>query len=60
MMVPLSPLMARAAFSNEEMYDFLNFTLSQAEGVEVINFFIIPKILYNIDEWLPISSDFKE
>lgn len=45
---------------NEEMYDFINFTLPQAEGVEVINFFIIPKILYNIDEWLPIASDFKE
>lgn len=45
---------------NEEMYDFINFTLPQTEGVEVINFFIIPKILYNIDEWLPIATDFKE
>ena len=45
---------------NEEMYEFINFTLPQTEGVEVINFFIIPKILYNIDSWLPVSSDFKE
>lgn len=45
---------------NEEMYDFINYTLPQTEGVEVINFFVIPKIIYNIDQWLPTESDFKE
>lgn len=45
---------------NEEMYDYINFTLPQTEGVEVVNFFIIPKILYNIDKWLPVKEDFKE
>jgi DNA-binding Lrp family transcriptional regulator len=45
---------------NEEMHDFINFTLPQTEGIEVINFFIIPKIIYNIDHWLPVKSDFKE
>lgn len=45
---------------NEEMYDFINYTLPQTEGIEVINFFIIPKIIYNIDHWLPVESDFKE
>lgn len=45
---------------NEEMYNFINHTLPETEGVEVINFFIIPKIIYNIDEWLPVESDFKD
>ena len=45
---------------NEEMFDFINFTLPQTEGVEVVNFFIIPKIIYNIDQWLPVESDFKD
>ncbi len=46
--------------SNEEMYDYIQKTLPQIEGVEVVNFFIIPKIIYNIDEWLPVESDFKD
>ncbi|WP_066503920.1 Lrp/AsnC family transcriptional regulator [Abyssisolibacter fermentans] len=45
---------------NEEMYNFINHTLPETEGVEVINFFIIPKIIYNIDQWLPVESDFKD
>lgn len=45
---------------NEEMYDYIHYTLPQTEGVEVVNFFIIPKIIYNIDQWLPTESDFKE
>lgn len=45
---------------NEEMYNFINTMLPQVEGVEVVNFFIIPKIIYNIDEWLPIENDFKD
>lgn len=45
---------------NEEMYNFINHTLPETKGVEVINFFIIPKIIYNIDQWLPVESDFKD
>ncbi len=45
---------------NSDMYNFINHTLSEAEGVEVVNYFIIPKIIYNIDEWLPVQDDFKE
>lgn len=45
---------------NEEMYDYIRYTLPQTEGVEVVNFFIIPKIIYNIDQWIPTESDFKE
>jgi len=46
--------------NNEEMYDFINTVLPQMEGVEVVNFFIIPKIIYNIDEWMPVETDFKD
>lgn len=45
---------------NEEMYDYINYTLPQTKGIEVVNFFIIPKIIYNIDQWLPSKSDFKD
>ncbi len=46
--------------NNEEMYEYIEFTLPKTKGVDVVNFFIIPKIIYNIDSWLPIASDFKE
>ncbi len=42
---------------NEEMYDYIESYLPSLEGVEVINFFIIPKILYNIDQWSPSTSE---
>ena len=45
---------------NEEMYDYIHYTLPETKGVEVVNFFIIPKIIYNIDQWLPNENDFKE
>lgn len=45
---------------NEEMYNFINYKLPETKGVEVINFFIVPKIIYNIDEWTPVESDFKD
>ena len=38
---------------NEEMYDYIENYLPSQEGIKVINFFIIPKILYNIDHWFP-------
>lgn len=44
---------------NENMYNYINHELPSKKGVKVINYFIIPKIIYNIDEWLPIKSDFK-
>ncbi len=46
--------------NNEQMYDFIHSTLSETKGVKVTNFFIIPKIIYNIDSWMPVESDFKE
>ncbi|MBN2898149.1 MAG: Lrp/AsnC family transcriptional regulator [Clostridia bacterium] len=47
-------------YDNEEMYDYINYTLPQIEGVEVLNYFIVPKIIYNIDQWCPNENDFKE
>lgn len=44
---------------NENMYNYINHELPGKKGVKVINYFIIPKIIYNIDEWLPIKADFK-
>lgn len=46
--------------NNEEMYEYINFTLPDTKGVEVVNFFIIPKIIFNIDRWMPVESDFKD
>jgi len=45
--------------NNEEMYEYINNYLPSKEGVEIINFFIIPKIIYNIDQWKPTKKDFK-
>lgn len=45
---------------NNQMYEYINNTLKHTEGVKVINFFIIPKIIYNINQWLPTEEDFKD
>lgn len=46
--------------NNEEMYQYINFVLPHIEGVKVINYFIIPHIIYDIDCWMPVESDFKD
>ncbi len=43
---------------NNKMYEFINNTLKHKDGIKVINFFIIPKIIYNINQWLPTENDF--
>lgn len=45
---------------NNKMYEFINNTLKHKEGVKVVNFFIIPKVIYNINQWLPTEEDFIE
>lgn len=42
---------------NEEMYDYIERYLPSLDGINVLNFFIIPKILYNIDQWHPQGID---
>jgi Lrp/AsnC family transcriptional regulator for asnA, asnC and gidA len=39
--------------TNEEFHEFLNYTLPVVEGLEVKDFALVPRILRNIDEWLP-------
>lgn len=45
---------------NNQMYEYINNTLKHMDGIRVINFFIIPKIIYNINQWLPTEDDFIE
>ena len=39
--------------SNEEFHEFLNYTLPSIEGLEVKDFALVPRVVRNIDEWLP-------
>ncbi len=49
----------RAHFKDyAEMRDFVRKTLPSISGVTVINSKIIPRILYNIDQWVPEDEDF--
>lgn len=42
----------------EEMHEFLHRTLPSIEGVRVSGYALVPRILRNIDEWLPAQEDF--
>ena len=44
---------------NDQMHQFLRKTLPGMPGVKVIQYALVPRILRNIDEWRPRSSDFK-
>jgi DNA-binding Lrp family transcriptional regulator len=39
--------------TNEEFHEFLNYTLPGIEALEVKDFALVPRIMRNIDEWLP-------
>lgn len=41
-----------------EMRDFMRRTLPAISGVTVINFRVIPRVLYNSDRWIPKHEDF--
>lgn len=41
-----------------EMRDFMRRSLPAISGVTVINFRVIPRVLYNIDRWIPKHEDF--
>jgi DNA-binding Lrp family transcriptional regulator len=43
---------------NEEMREFLRYTLPSIPGLKVKEYTLLPKILRNIDEWLPQREDF--
>ncbi len=44
---------------NKQLHDYINNVLPLVEGVTVINYFIIPDIIYNIDSWQPVEEDFE-
>ena len=44
--------------TSEEMYEFLRRTLPAILGVEVKEFALVPRIIMNIDDWLPSCEDF--
>ena len=44
--------------SNNEMHDFLRLDLPTISGVHVTSNAMVPRILRNIDEWLPRPEDF--
>jgi len=43
---------------NEALRNFIRFTLPLIPGLKVTRFALVPKILRNIDEWMPPYSDF--
>ncbi|MCX6034349.1 MAG: AsnC family transcriptional regulator [Chloroflexi bacterium] len=45
---------------NEELREFLGRTLPDIPGVEVTRYALVPRILRNIDEWMPPKEDFLE
>lgn len=44
--------------TSEEMYEFLRRQLPAIPGVHVKEFTLVPRIIRNIDEWLPPCEDF--
>ncbi|MBN1877134.1 MAG: Lrp/AsnC family transcriptional regulator [Anaerolineae bacterium] len=43
---------------NAEFYDFLRHQLPEIPGVKVTGYALVPKIMRNIDEWMPREEDF--
>lgn len=44
--------------TNEELHEFLRYTLPGIEGVKVSRYALVPRIMRNIDEWVPPEEDF--
>jgi len=44
--------------SNDEMHEFLRRRLPALPGVTVRGYALVPRILRNIDEWMPAARDF--
>jgi DNA-binding Lrp family transcriptional regulator len=45
---------------NDALREFLRHTLADIPGVTVIRYALVPRILRNIDEWMPPKADFEE
>ncbi len=44
--------------NNEELYDFLRNKIPTIEGVIVTKYALVPRIMRNIDQWMPPKEDF--
>jgi DNA-binding Lrp family transcriptional regulator len=44
--------------NNDDLREFLRHTLPGISGVKVTGYALVPRILRNIDEWLPPKADF--
>ena len=44
--------------NNGELREFLRHTLPELSGVKVTGYALVPRILRNIDEWFPPTTDF--
>ncbi len=52
-------LSVAAHFKNtEELYDFLRVTIPSIDGIVVTKYALVPRILRNIDQWMPQKEDF--
>jgi DNA-binding Lrp family transcriptional regulator len=45
---------------NDALREFLRHTLAGITGVTVTRYALVPRILRNIDEWMPPKADFEE
>jgi DNA-binding Lrp family transcriptional regulator len=45
---------------NNEMRQFLRKKLPTIEGVQIRGYSLVPRIIRNIDEWMPREDDFRE
>jgi DNA-binding Lrp family transcriptional regulator len=45
--------------NNDEMHQFLRKRLPAIEGVQIRGYSLVPRIIRNIDEWMPKADDFK-
>ncbi|MCX6053437.1 MAG: AsnC family transcriptional regulator [Chloroflexi bacterium] len=44
--------------NNDDMHQFLRKTLPAIEGVQIRGYSLVPRIIRNIDEWMPKEEDF--
>jgi len=44
--------------NNEELYDFLRVTIPTIDGINVTKYTLVPRILFNIDQWMPQKDNF--
>jgi DNA-binding Lrp family transcriptional regulator len=45
--------------TNDDMREFLRKTLPTIEGVQIRGYSLVPRIVRNIDEWMPRDEDFR-